>query len=161
MLFRFAEAHAASKPSAVPEQRYFYLFDHFDTFYSVIETADIRHINSMMRAMEILQNTSRVFGEALDNYLKQKEFPDLSSYLNVTKMLLYLITSLVRAIDNVIKDDAVEVNQRKPSKKQAERANVAEWYDRRYKVLTLVLNLMQLPLEKLWVVSIAEEEFVK
>lgn len=156
MIIYFVEASSAFGSSDA-----YYLLDHFDTFFSVIENADKIPLGTLMRAMEILQNTARKFGEVLDNYLKQRELVQLSKYLNLTKMLMYLMTSLVRAIDGVVKDTTNEPNQKKTSKKQSDRADVYDWNDRRYKVLTLILNLMQLPLEKLWTVSIAEEEFVK
>lgn len=119
-------------------------------------------MNTLMRAVDILYSTTTKFGTQLDNYLKQKELNRQSSFLNLTKMILYLLTSTVRAIDIVVKNEANDgPGNKKSNKKQSDRTNIYDWNEKRYQVLRQIFNVMYLPLEKLWNESIAEEEFVK
>lgn len=142
----------------------FYIFDHFDTFFSVIENAPKLQLNQLIRAIDILYSTTQRFGQMVDAYLKQAELNQQSSYLNLTKMVLYLLVSTVRATDTFIRNETSDANmQKKPGKKPSaeQLGNNADWDDKRYQVLVQLFNIMQMPLEKLWNLSIAEEEFVK
>lgn len=122
-------------------------------------------LNQLVRAVDILHNTTQKYGVMVDAYLKQAELTQQSSYLNLTKMVLYLLVSTVRAIDIFIRNEMNDAmsNKQKSGKKPTSEllANNVDWDDKRYAVLVQVFNIMQLRLEKLWNMSIAEEEFVK
>lgn len=122
-------------------------------------------LNQLIRSVDILHNTTQKYGVMVDAYLKQTELTQQSSYLNLTKMVLYLLVSTVRAVDIFIRNetnDALSNKQRAGKKPSSELlANNADWDDKRYAVLVQLFNIMQLRLEKLWNMSIAEEEFVK
>lgn len=122
-------------------------------------------LNQLIRAVDILHNTTQKYGVMVDAYLKQTELNQQSSYLNLTKMVLYLLVSTVRAIDIFIRNatnDAASNKQKSGKKAAAEIVgNNTDWDDKRYAILVQVFNIMQLKLERLWNLSIAEEEFVK
>lgn len=87
------------------------------------------------------------------------------SYLNLTKMMIYLCVGFVRAIDEVKKGGtSPDVGAKKGAKRVgggAGELDVHSWEDRRFKVLVQLLNLFHMPLEKLWSLCIAEESFVE
>lgn len=139
------------------------MFDHFDTFFSVIEHAQRIPLGSIERALHILRNITERFGNILVDYLKQNTLDEQNSHLNLTKMLLYLLISTIRATDAVLKGDAQAPNQKKPTqKKQMERASAyGDYNEQRFKVLASILAFMEMPVERLWAMVIAEEDFVK
>lgn len=159
----------------------FYIFDHFDTFYSLIECATPALLQSLMRATDLLFLTIDKLGKQLAAHLADKSKPaavtaetdsttsettpafDREAYLNLTKMLLYLSTGFVRAIDEVVASSGG--GGPKTGKKASGAGNMEmeayAWDEKRYKIMLQVFNVFQLPLEKLWSLCIAEESFVK
>lgn len=159
----------------------FYIFDHFDTFYSLIECATPALLQSLMRAADLLFLTIDKLGKQLAAHLADKsnaaaaavepdstsgDLPptfDREAYLNLTKMLLYLSVGMVRAIDGVVMASGSGAAA-KAGKKSAGAGMETEayaWDEKRYKMMLQVFNVFQLPLEKLWSLCIAEESFVK
>lgn len=156
----------------------FYIFDHFDTFYSLIECATPALLQSLMRATDLLFLTIDKLGKQLAAHLADKTTPaaasaetdtsettpafDREAYLNLTKMLLYLSTGFVRAIDEVVASGGGSKTGKKASVAGGNMEMEAyAWDEKRYKMMLQVFNVFQLPLEKLWSLCIAEENFVK
>lgn len=93
------------------------------------------------------------------------------AHLNLCKMLMYLSTGLVRAVDGVVAGNlggtgagTTSTGGAKSGGKKAGgilEAEAFDWDDKRFKMMLQVYNVFQLPLEKLWTVCIAEEDFVK
>lgn len=139
----------------------FYLFDHFDTYFSVIENASQMQMPQLLRAIDLLYRTTEKLGKMLDSYLNQQSLDRQSEYLNLTKMVMYLLVSTARAIDNSVKDASKSMANlaRKNNKRNDDQAPNANWEPKRYDVLIQVYNFMQLPLEKLFPNAIIEEDF--
>lgn len=114
-----------------------------------------------MRALDMLCETADRSGRALDEYFKQKELDKQMPYLNLVKMLLYLMVSTVRAADAVIKEESNDaMGTKRAAKKQTERSHDLAYDDRRYDTLQAIFHMLELPLERLWTMAIAEEDFI-
>lgn len=143
----------------------FYIFDHFDTFFSVIAEASQIQIAYLVRTIDILYRTTENLGQMLDGYLKQDTLDRQNDFLNLTKMVMYLMVSTVKEIDTVVKNYMTQSNAAAGRKKQKstddQLPQYATYEIKRHEVLVQVCNIMQLPIEKLWNMSIVEEDFVK
>lgn len=141
----------------------FYIFDHFDVFFSVIENVSQLQINHSVRAIDILYRTAENLGQLLDAYLTQNTFDRQNDFLNLIKMVMYLLVSSVRAVDTFMKKIIQESSGGRKNKKNTnEQASYcASYEEKRYDVLIQVCNIMQLPIEKLWNMSTIDEDFVK
>lgn len=138
----------------------FYLFDHFDIFFSVIENASKLAPPNLFRAIELLLTTADKLGDALNSYLAGSEMNEQTRYLNITKMVMWSLVALVKAIDAAFAADVVNDAGRK-GKKNTLDATPQQLYDpKRYQVQSTIFHLMEKPLEKLWDHSIADEQFV-
>lgn len=143
----------------------FYIFDDFDTFFSIIAEASQLQIKDLVRAIDILYRTTENLGQMLDAYLKQETLDRQNDFLNLTKMVMYLMVSTVKEIDTVVKNYMAQSNAtagRKNKKNTDDQLpHYASYDNKRHEVLIQVCNIMQLPIEKLWNMSIVEEDFVK
>ncbi|KAM7345451.1 CAP-D2 condensin subunit [Cochliomyia hominivorax] len=146
----------------------FYIFDHFDTYYAVIENknTDSVAMTNLMRSFDLLYLTVDKLGNRLAPFLAVSEPPtnqERNSYLNLTKMCLFLIVNVVRKIDaNIARlQQQQQTNQQKKRGKQADTVEqYPDWEMKRGKFLIQLYNIMQFPLEKLWSPPMAEENFV-
>lgn len=143
----------------------FYIFDQFDTFFSVIENADKLHIKNLLRAIEILYKTGENLGELLDGYLKQGNLDRQHDFVNLLKMVMYLLVGTVRAVDAFVKENSVQnVGTGRKKNKQStddQLPHFASYEIKRYDVLVLLCHIMELPIEKVFENSTIEESFVK
>lgn len=159
ILFIFTAASQALQSSDA-----FYIFDHFDTFFSIIENASETQVKVFVQAIEILYRTAENLGHLLQPYLNQENLDRQIDYLNLVKMVIYLLVGTIRACDAHIKDTTPQVNAvgRKNKKTNDDQFPYMASYDlKRYEVLVQICNFMDWKIEKLWNLSIAEEEFVK
>ncbi|XP_037814874.1 condensin complex subunit 1 [Lucilia sericata] len=146
----------------------FYLFDHFDTYYAVIENknTDSVAMTNLMRSFDLLYLTVDKLGNRLAPFLAVSEPPtqqERNGYLNLTKMSLFLIVNVVRKIDaNILRlQQQQQTNQQKKRGKHADTVEqYPDWETKRGKFLVQLYNVMQFPLEKLWSPPMAEENFV-
>lgn len=103
----------------------------------------------------------------LDGYLKQETLDRQNDFLNLTKMVMYLMVSTVKEIDTVVKNYMAQTNatagrgKNKKNTADDQLPYYASYDTKRHEVLVQVCNIMQLPIEKLWNMSIVEEDFVK
>ena len=111
----------------------------------------------MFRGSDLIYLTVDKLGQSLITYLQNPDQSSRNSFLNLTKMLMFLNASFIRAIDGVLSGGDTKKNPKKQNSEYSEH----NWDDRRYKILVQIFNIFQLPLEKLWSLCIAEEEFVK
>lgn len=144
----------------------FYIFDHFDTFFSIIEHAALLQISTLVRAIEILYRTTEKLGQMLQAYLKQESLDQQSDYLNLVKMVMYLLVGTVRAIDVFVKNNHSAQNatgRGGKNKKNVDEntSHYATYEAKRFEVLVQVCNFMDWQFEKLFNLSIAEENFIK
>lgn len=142
----------------------FYIFDHFDVFFSAIENSKDLHIRHLQLAAHILYRTTERLGRMLDAYLKQEILDRQHDYLNLIKMVMYLLVGTVRTVDAIVKSHLVEYNTagRKNKKPTDDRfKHYTDYENTRFEVLTQVCNIMQLPINNLWNMSIVDEDFVK
>lgn len=160
MEFLFSDAQTALQSTDA-----FYIFDHFDTFFSIIENAAQLQISTYVRAIEILYRTTDKLGQMLHDYLKQETLDRQSDYLNLVKMVMYLLVTTVRAIDIYVKNN---LNAQMPTARGKNKRTVDDNYShyatydaKRLEVLVMVCNFMELQFERLWNLSIAEENFIK
>lgn len=157
--------HSIVAHQALQQSDAFYIFDHFDTFFSVIENASQLQIQNLARAVDLLYRTTEILGQMLDVYLKQETLDRQNDFLNLTKMVIYLLVSTVKAVDVFVKNNQTQSNTatgRKNKKNTDDSLPHFISYDaKRYEVLIQVCNIMQLPIEKLWNMSIVDEDFVK
>lgn len=154
--------------SKVTQRDPFYIFEHFDCYYSILETTanDAAAIRNLMRSFDLLYLTVDKLGGQLAPLLSNNEPPssqDRVRYLNLTKMTLFLIINTVKRIDIVVQQVLKEqqLNQQKKRGKQAEALEqYPDWDVKRGKFLVQLYNIMQYQLEKLWSPPVAEENFV-
>lgn len=130
----------------------------------IAETPQLQ-ISFLVRAIDILYRTTENLGQMLDAYLKQDTLDRQNDFLNLTKMVMYLMVSTVKEIDTVVKNYMAQSNATagRKNKKNADDQlpHYATYEIKRHEVLVQVCNIMQLPIEKLWNMSIVEEDFVK
>lgn len=139
----------------------FYIFDHFDTFFSLVENGSSVGTTSLIRGSDLIYLTIDKLGKILTTFLQSNEPADKDSYLNLIKMLFFLNVGFVGVIDKELLASSESTGGRKNNKKLNSEFDVHDWENRRYKILIQIYNVMQLPIEKLWNQCIAEEEFVK
>ncbi|XP_055539807.1 condensin complex subunit 1 isoform X2 [Wyeomyia smithii] len=145
----------------------FGIFDHFDTFYSVIDNAKQISGSNLLRAYDLLYIAVDRLGTMLAELLNRADLaqPDRLASLNAIKMLIYLMGGTVKAIDahvNALRESGgllkkSGANKKKESEDQIE---VLDWDNKRSRCVVQLYNLFQLPLEKLWDPPVCEETFV-
>lgn len=147
----------------------FYLFDHFDTYFTIIEGlgCDAATITNLMRAFDLLYITVDKLGQRLAPILScsdtAQSLEDRQKYLNLTKMSLFLQVSVVRRIDSVcaqVQQQQLQSQQKKRSKQTETLEQYPDWDSKRGRFLVQLFNILQFPLEKLWNPPVAEENFV-
>ncbi|XP_055296680.1 condensin complex subunit 1-like [Sitodiplosis mosellana] len=140
----------------------FYIFDHFDTFFSVTENADKLSIDHLNQTVDLLYRTTEKLGAMLDSYLKQDQLDRQMDFLNLTKMVMYLLVSTIRAVDLFVKNNSIQAKSGRKNKKNTNDSMPAfvRYEEKRYDVLIQICNIMQMSIDKLWPISIAEENFV-
>lgn len=157
--FLLSDAHQALNTGDA-----FYVFDHFDTFFSVIENAAHLHVTNLIRAVDILYRTAETLGTMLDAYLKQDTLDRQNDFLNLTKMVMYLLITTIRAVDAfVMQNNLTPSKTGRKNKKNTDDVlpHSISYEGKRYDTLIQICNIMQLPIDKLWHLSIIEDDFVK
>lgn len=124
------------------------------------------HIKVLLRAIEILYKTADNLGQLLDGYLKQENLDRQHDFRNILKMVMYLLVGTVRAVDAFVKENATSQNVGTGRKKNKQTnddqlPHFATYEIKRYDVLVLLCNIMELPIEKTFENSTIEEAFVK
>lgn len=100
-------------------------------------------------------------------YMKQETLDRQTDYLNLVQMVMYLLVGTVRAIDVYVKNNLSTVNQNTARGKNKNKntdenhSQYAVYEGKRLDVLVQVCNFMDWQFEKLWNLSIAEENFIK
>ncbi|XP_067627986.1 condensin complex subunit 1 [Eurosta solidaginis] len=147
----------------------FYLFDHFDTYFTVIEGRgfDAATTTNLMRSFDLLYITVDKLGQRLAPILScsdtSQSLQDRPSYLNLTKMALFLQINIVRRIDATCaqtQQQQQQIQQKKRPKQSEALEQYPDWESKRGRFLVQLYNILQFPLEKLWNPPVAEENFV-
>ncbi|KAH8279002.1 hypothetical protein KR018_012246 [Drosophila ironensis] len=149
----------------------FYIFEHFDTFYSMLEApgTDANTIKQLMRCFDLLYITVDKLGQDLQASLSANKEPlsnqQRCKYLNLTKMTLYLQVNTVKRIDVVVqqtlRDQQTNMQKKRGIKQHQEvLEQFPDWDVKRGKFLVQLFNVLQCPLEKLWSPPVVEEDFV-
>uniref|UniRef100_A0A182NKW6 Condensin complex subunit 1 n=1 Tax=Anopheles dirus TaxID=7168 RepID=A0A182NKW6_9DIPT len=161
--------NASAVPDALKASRVvlndpFAIFDHFDTFYSVIDNEKTLAGAHLLRAYDQLYGALDRQGNTMAGLLSRKELDvtERLSALNAIKMLAYLMNGMVKTIDGHVNAANEKAIVPKKGKKQTsnEQAEALDWDSKRYQCIVQLYNLMQLPLEKLWDPPVCEESFV-
>lgn len=162
-LFVFFFFFSAAAHQALKAGDAFYIFDHFDVFFSIIENVAQLQISHSLRAIDILYQTAESMGHLLSAYLGQDTFDRQNDFLNLIKMVMYLMVSSVRAIDSFIKKNSQESPASRKNKRTTgeQSAHLMSYGTKRFNMLIQVCNIMQLPIEKLWNMSTIDEDFIK
>ena len=121
-------------------------------------------ITTIFGAMELLWKSTDALGKTFEEFLPRLSNSnelttnaERSSMLNVLKMLVYAMISLVKKIDrDVLTSEGKK--QKKPARDEADTSE--KWEDLRYKALLQLFNILELPLKDLWNPPVAEEDFV-
>ncbi|ETN65880.1 condensin [Anopheles darlingi] len=156
-----AEVPDALKAARLGLADNFGIFDHFDTFYSVIDNCKKLTGTQLIRAYDQLYGAIDNLGKSLAEMLSQKEIDqaDRLACLNAVKMLAFLMNGLVKAIDAHVNSNSDKM-PKKGKKQMNDQAEALDWDEKRYQCIVQMYNLMQLPLEKLWDPPVCEESFV-
>lgn len=155
----FAEAR-----NALNSNEPFIIFEHFDTFFSVIKNAQQLQMSILSRSVHTLFRASEKMVQNLDAYFKQETMDRQKEFLNLIKMVMYLLVNAVRAVDGFVKQHSPQpiATGRKNKKNVDEQySHFTSYENLRYLVLVQVHNVMQLPIETLWNMSIVDEDFIK
>lgn len=128
----------------------------------MIESGEHVSNQLLLRGIDLLFNTIDKLGQTLTTYLQKNEESERNSYLNLVKMVLFLKIQLVITIDDKLSNSESGIGGKKGNKKaSAGNETSYEWDDKRYRSMTQIYNVIQLPIEALWNTSIPEENFVK
>ncbi|XP_035900362.1 condensin complex subunit 1 isoform X2 [Anopheles stephensi] len=141
----------------------FAIFDHFDTFYSVIDNEKGLTGTHLLRAYDQLYGAIDKLGSTMADLLSRKEMDttDQQSSLNALKMLAFLVNGMVKVIDSHVNTVNEKLTTKKTKKQSVnDQAEALDWDNKRYQCIVQLYNLMQLPLEKLWDPPVCEESFV-
>ncbi|XP_059611707.1 condensin complex subunit 1 [Phlebotomus argentipes] len=149
------------RAKAASQNQILYIFDHFDTFFSVVEKASSVPPHTAMYAFDLLFATTDQLGKSLASKLEQSslEVKDRDSLRNATKMILYLDTALMKALDEIYQNNCASADKKK-ARTIDTNADLSGWIEKRSNSLIQLYNMLQLPLEKLWEKTIVEEAFV-
>ncbi|XP_076247462.1 CAP-D2 condensin subunit [Calliopsis andreniformis] len=139
-----------------------FIFDHFDTFFSVMVHGNkvelpivMRGFNRINKGIEMLVHEMESMFEK-GNELQEE---DRLRFVNIVKMLAYLFSWFSCHIDDEIMKDTSDKYTGK--RKKVARSDVEEeWETTREKALEYVYRLLQLPLQKLWQPPIVEDSFI-
>lgn len=117
---------------------------------------------TLLRGSDLIYVTLDKFGQMLSVYLQTNNTSDRNAHLNLTKMILFLSIQLIKSIDTIKDENASKKNvQKNRQSSSSSDINLADSVDKRFRALVQIYNIIQLPLEKLWNESIAEETFVE
>lgn len=113
-------------------------------------------------AFDLLYTTTDKLGQTLASALEQSslETEERDSLRNATKMILYLVTAVVKATDQIYFNNASGGDKKKGAQKNDQNFHLSNWEEKRTKGLVQLYNMLQLPLEQLWERSLVEESFV-
>lgn len=145
---------------ALTEQGVLYIFDYFDVFYSIIETAKKMQPQTIFRTMDLLFKSIDALGKVLAEFLQRNEASvnERSAMLNALKMLIFANISLIKRVDL---DVFVPGDGKKQKKNHSsEEMDQEKWEELRYKAILQLFNFLELPLGNLWNPPVAEEGFV-
>lgn len=135
----------------------FMIFEHFESFYAVLDNyVRMPHLN-LFRSFDLLYNIIERFTAQLQEPLNVAELSnDLrDNYRNALKMLMYLYCTLIKVMDkSILTGDA-----NKKSNKDGENVNLDNYEVKRYKCLIQIHAIIGFPLVKLWNPPVAEENF--
>ncbi|CAL7943553.1 unnamed protein product [Xylocopa violacea] len=139
-----------------------FILEHFDTFFSIIVHGNKVELPVIMRAFSRLHKGTEMLVLDMESIFEKGNDlaeEDRLKYLNVAKMLAYLVSWFICHIDDeVFKDtnDKCMGKRKKLTKSDLEE----EWESSREKALEYIYRLLQLPLHKLWQPPIVEDSFV-
>lgn len=140
-----------------------FIFDYFETFYSVIELVGDLQKQQIFRAIDLLFKAIDVLGLELAEFLLKANVTEdeRSIKLNSLKMLVYAQVTLIKKIDREV-FPVIEGGGKggKTKKNTPEDMESTMWEEKRYKALVQLFNMTSLPLENLWQPPVAEEDFV-
>lgn len=111
----------------------------------------------LWKSIDSLGNSLGEFLPKLSDLNERAAHDERGSMLNILRMLVFAVISLVKKIDR-----DVILSEGKKQKKQAteEADNSDKWEDLRYKALLQLFNILELPLKELWSPPVVEEDFV-
>lgn len=139
----------------------FIIFDHFDTFFSVIENASAISVKNLLRSFDLLFLIVDKLGNLLVPFLQKNDISseERSTYLNGTRMILFCMCQSIKSIDAVFgfDDNAKKVG----GKKSNVEFEAHDWETKKSKSFIQIFNFIDLPLEKLWDPPVPDESFVK
>lgn len=140
----------------------FIIFDHFDTFFSVIENASTISATNLLRSFDLLFLIVDKLGNLLVPFLQKNDTSgeERSTYLNGTRMIMFCMCQSIKSIDAVFGFD--ETGAKKVGgKKSNVELEAHDWESKKGRSFIQIFNFIQLPLEKLWDPPVPDESFIK
>ncbi|KAK2584063.1 hypothetical protein KPH14_006510 [Odynerus spinipes] len=136
----------------------------FDTFFSVL-----LHINKL-EFQYVLLSFKRIFKgvqilvadmEKVFDHDKEIEEEERPRLLCLNKMSAYLISQFICYIEGRIIQNSNTIENSTKRKKNTKSDEEEEWNDEQQKVLELIYRWLQLPLQKIWKLTIVEDSFIR
>lgn len=139
-----------------------FIFDFFETFFSVIERVSDLQKQQIFRAIDLLYKAIDQLGMDLADFLPNNNVTtdERNTKLNTLKMLTYAQVTLIKKIDQELFPTSEAAKVGRAKKNAPEDMELSLWDEKRYKALVQLFNLVALPLENLWQPPVAEENFV-
>lgn len=139
----------------------FIIFDHFDTFFSVIENASAISATNLLRSFDLLYLIVDKLGNLLVPFLQKNDISseERSTYLNGTRMIMFCMCQSIKAIDAVFGFD--DNSKKVGGKKSNVELEAHDWESKKNRSFIQIFNFIDLPLEKLWDPPVPDESFVK
>ncbi|KAL5282586.1 NCAPD2 family protein [Megaselia abdita] len=147
----------------------FYIFDYFDTFFSVIQNSESLSATNLDRSFDLLYASFEKLTNQLLSFLddsagaQQEGGRSRNEFLNLVKMSVYLFVNVAKAIDQQCMQQRSLGNPTgKKNKKSNENTEdeFTNWNKKCFSFLCKIYNILQINIEKLWSPPVAEESFV-
>ncbi|CAD6228059.1 GSCOCG00006332001-RA-CDS [Cotesia congregata] len=137
-----------------------FILDHFDDFFAVLVHSKNIEESIIMRAFDRLYKSTEVFVKDLETHDFSQ---DKKEILCKVKMHAYLLSNFMNFLeDHTLKSNNQFGDRGTGKKKKTDQKSEArkEWEFKRNKILLIIHNWLQLPLNELWDPPIVEQSFV-
>ncbi|GLV35189.1 CAP-D2 condensin subunit [Carabus blaptoides fortunei] len=141
-----------------------YILEYFDIYYSLIYHSEKLGINVISNVVDDLAKPIKQLNIYLDTVLTEQDIDtDVQlKAMNILKMLVYVYTNILIIYENKIDAKYKETLLMKSRKVSAKRKHDEEEFklEDKLKQMSLLLEMLQVPIYKLWEPPICEEQFI-
>ncbi|KAB0791130.1 hypothetical protein PPYR_02930 [Photinus pyralis] len=139
-----------------------FIFDNFDTYYSILHHADSLDMEIIIKSYEVLQKAMQELNNNLNFLLQDKdnlneEFN--SKYVNVLKMLVYVYSQTVILVEQKLESKRSQTLQQKGRQRKKQPSLDCYDFDKKLVLVTLS-NVVQHEINLFWDPPVVEDTFI-